>query len=251
MSALRAIAGRVAWQSFGQPGGWVLLAGFHLLAGVLWLGLVDGYVAGSSGTDVGAYGSDGLRVHDHLLAPWLGHLSVLMLLLGPAVAMRTLADEIRQHTLPLLLSAPVSAGTIVAGTFLGAWSALLAALASTAWAPLWVAAHAPVDPGPLLTAYAAVAAVAAVATALGVAASALTPHPAVAAVLATATGIALWTVGLIDPDPDGLVARLALSGRVDALRTGLVRPGDLAWLLTAVVASLTVAHARVDTWRRA
>ncbi|TAD83720.1 MAG: gliding motility-associated ABC transporter permease subunit GldF [Bacteroidetes bacterium] len=56
------------------------------------------------------------------LAPWI------LLLLVPAVCMRSFADELKSGTWELLKTKPISIGSIVGGKFLAAWALSVAAL---------------------------------------------------------------------------------------------------------------------------
>lgn len=249
MRGIQTIAAREWADLIRTPTGWWLLAGLHLVSGLFFLILVERYVVGA------AEGAAGLttgpvRVHDHLVAPWLGNTALVLLLLGPAIAMRSLADEVRLHTLPLLLSAPLSAGQIVVGKFLGAWLWSLFALATTLWIPGWLSLHASIDVGALAAGYLALSLVAANVVAIGVACSSFTAQPAVALVLAASITLVLWVLGLTDPDPTSFTSRVALSTHVRDMLLGLVRLSDLTYLLVLPLWCLLAAHERVEAWRR-
>src|SRR5215813_7015184 len=61
----------------------------------------------------------GTRAADPSLVPVV--MSFTMIFFAPLLTMRLFAEERREGTLELLLTAPVSDGSIVLGKFLGAW----------------------------------------------------------------------------------------------------------------------------------
>lgn len=79
--------------------------------------------------------------------------SVLLLLLSPLMTMGLIADERAQHTLPLLLSSPITAFQIVFAKFSAALTVLAFLLASTWVYPCFLYAVGQPDFWPLLTGY--------------------------------------------------------------------------------------------------
>ena len=67
--------------------------------GLSWSLLVENYVVRSQDLIIDPYAAMRMRFVDHLLAPWFGNLTVMLLVVCPAVAMRTFAEEVRSETL--------------------------------------------------------------------------------------------------------------------------------------------------------
>lgn len=65
------------------------------------------------------------------MSPFFSLTPYVMLFLGPAVTMRSLADEVRLGTLEWLLTKPVSRWSIVAGKFLASWLLVVLTLLPT------------------------------------------------------------------------------------------------------------------------
>jgi len=102
---------------FASPIGYLVIAVFLLLNGLfLWIFEGDFNVIDSGFADLSPF---------FLLAPWI------LLLLIPAITMRSFADEKKQGTLELLLTKPISHLHIVLGKYFGAFVLIILALIPT------------------------------------------------------------------------------------------------------------------------
>src|SRR5918912_272449 len=113
------------------------------------------------------------------------NVSFILLFVAPLLTMRLLADEQKQGTLELLLTAPVRDWEVVLGKFLAALALFGTILLCTLYYPLliWRFGGNP-DPGPILTGYLGMLLLAGAMFAIGTLASSLTENQIVAAVLA-------------------------------------------------------------------
>ena len=119
--------------------------------------------------------------------------------------MRLIAEERRNQTMVLLMSAPVSMTEIVLGKFLGLTAFLLVIVALTALMPLSLAGATRLDYGLLAGLVAGLALLAAGFAAVSLYVSCLTAHPVVAAIGAFAALLGMVLAG--DAAGDGLRAR--------------------------------------------
>ena len=110
-----------------QPVAYVVLTVFVLLAGWFFFALlkqfdemVQVYSAMSS-----AQALQHLNLNSRVIAPLLHDMSVVMVILVPALTMRVFAEEKRTGTYELLLTAPIRTGEIVAGKFIAAAAFIL------------------------------------------------------------------------------------------------------------------------------
>jgi ABC-2 type transport system permease protein len=102
---------------FGSPIGYLVIAIFLLLSGLLlWVFEGDYNILNSGFSDMTPF---------FTIAPWI------MLFLIPAVTMRSFSDEKKQGTMELLLTKPLSLWQIVNGKFLGAFLLLIIAIIPT------------------------------------------------------------------------------------------------------------------------
>ncbi|MEY4433174.1 MAG: hypothetical protein RLZZ44_1307 [Bacteroidota bacterium] len=103
---MKSIITREIQSFFGSPIGYLVIAVFLILNGLfLWFFEGDYNILNSGFADLTPF---------FTLAPWI------LIFLIPAVTMRSFSDEIKQGTLELLLTKPLSIWEIVNGKFIGA-----------------------------------------------------------------------------------------------------------------------------------
>jgi ABC-2 type transport system permease protein len=114
---MKSIAFREIKSFFGSPIGYLVIAIFLLLNG-LFLWVFDGEynILQSGFADLTPF---------FTLSPWI------LIFLIPAVTMRSFSDEIKQGTIELLLTKPLSVWQIVNGKFLGAFLLIIFAIIPT------------------------------------------------------------------------------------------------------------------------
>ena len=114
---MKAILLREIKSFFGSPIGYLVIAVFLTISGLyLWVFEGDYNILNSGFADMGPF---------FTIAP------LVFLFLIPAVTMRSFSDEIRQGTLELLVTKPISLWQITMGKFLGAFILILIALIPT------------------------------------------------------------------------------------------------------------------------
>lgn len=171
MTRTLAIAGRELRAFLFAPGGYVIMAMFLLFTGMLLF--VLGPVLGS-GFASGKPAS--LRVL-FSGAVWV------LLLVAPAITMRSVSEELRLGTFESLMTSPVSALQIVLGKFLGALGYLVAALLPTLLYIIAFERYGQPDYGELACGYLGMLLAGCAFLASGVLASTLTPSQVLAYLL--------------------------------------------------------------------
>ena len=102
---------------FGSPIGYLVIAIFLLLNGLfLWVFEGDYNILNSGFADLSPF---------FTISPWI------LIFLIPAVTMRSFSDEIKQGTIELLLTKPISIWEIVGGKFFGAFLLIVIAIIPT------------------------------------------------------------------------------------------------------------------------
>jgi ABC-2 type transport system permease protein len=102
---------------FGSPIGYLVIAIFLLLNGLfLWVFEGEYNILNSGFADLSPF---------FTISPWI------LIFLIPAVTMRSFSDEMKQGTLELLLTKPISIWEIVVGKYLGAFALIIIAIIPT------------------------------------------------------------------------------------------------------------------------
>lgn len=249
MNAALAIARKELRQLFVSPLGWTLLAtSTALLAWIFLLGL-DAFQKASARLEQGP-GAAG--VTDLVVAPFLSSVAVLLVVLAPLVAMRSICEERRQHTLPLLFAGGASNLALALGKFLGVLAFLLALLALAATMPLSLAAGTTLDFGKLFAGLAGLALLSVALAAIGVLCSSFAQYPAGAALAALALGFFLWIVDAVaraEGVTQGLTNYLAMPTHLTAFMRGIVASVDVAYFVLLAVLCLALATRRIARLR--
>lgn len=216
---------------FHSPVAYVFLIIFLVLAAFFPFAVSRFYEAGQA--DMRAFFS---------WLPWL------YLLLIPAAAMRSWAEERRSGTLELLLTLPLTPAEAILGKFLAGWLFLALALALTFPVALTVFFLGSPDPGPIATGYLGGVLLAGAYLAVGSFTSALTRNQVISFILAVVIGLFLILAGFrpvtdllatfASPRVVEAVASIGFIPRFDSLQRGLVDAGDLMYFGSVMAAML-------------
>jgi len=174
---------------------------------------------------------------------------VLSILLTPVLTMRAFAEERRNDTLELLLTAPVAEVWIVLSKFIATLAVMLViyALSGVYAAVLaWVGEP---DWGPIVVGYLALTLLGSLLVAVGVLASSLTENQVIAAVLSMGSFLMLWFADSVAPMLPAALAPLAtnlsLIGHFRPMATGSVFLSDAMYFVTLTLAALWLAARRM------
>ena len=180
-----------------------------------------------------------------VLAPWV------FLFLVPAVTMRLFSDELREGTLPLLLSRPLLLWDIVLGKFCAAVTLCVLTLLPTViyLASLSWLSSSPdaIDWGATITSYLGLLLLAAVYSAIGLFTSSLTSNALVAFLLA-----ALIAVAALLPSLQGveyLVVNLGIAEHYKSIQRGVIDTRDVVYFVAFIALALAAARARLAKLR--
>ncbi len=136
-----------------------------------------------------------------------GTVTVLLLLIGPALTMRLLSEEQRTGSLELLMTAPIRDWEVVLGKFLAAVALFVAMMALTLIYPIMLQLFGGTpDWGPILSGYLGLLLFAASFLAIGLFASALSDNQMVAAVVSFVVLLILWMIGQLGQGVGGNIA---------------------------------------------
>ena len=222
---------------FVSPLATVFLAAFLFLAGLFF------YIG------VANTGEASLRV-------MMGNLSIALMFLLPMLTMRHFAEEERNGTLELLMTAPVPLWAML----FGKWAASVALcgmlLLGTLLFPAILAYYGDPDWGVVATSYLGLALCCMAFVSAGLFASSLTDEPVTAGILGVLVLLPFWLAGAMAEmvEMDWLrhtLRELAILTHVDSFSKGIIDSADIIWFVLITVGFLFLTWRSVESrrWR--
>ncbi len=237
-----------------SPVGWVVAAGYLLLGGYFFFGLINQYAQLLARYEAFAPTlADRVNLNDIVIAGLARNLLVLLLFVLPILTMRGFAEERRQGTDELLLTAPAGPGQIVLGKYLGLLAVATAWIVASGAFVLILLRYGDPERGPIWTAWLGLVLAAAAMVALGLAVSAATDSQVVAGIGSFVLFLMLfvvdWPADSVSPGLGAVLKALSLPARFDGFTRGLVTSGDVVYYLSLAAMGLFTARAIVASQR--
>ncbi len=229
------------------PSTWWMLAPMQFLFAWFYFGRVDDYLqvqAQLTQLD----NAPGATIA--IVSPVCSVLALLLMMLIPLYTMRLIAEERRNRTWVLLLTAPVSAPHIVLGKFIGLMLLIVFIVACCAAMlfTLLLGTHA--DVGLMLANILGVLLLAASYAALGLYFSALNRQPIAAAAGALGVSFALWLIELTASDTRGFLRAISPNSHFQTLNAGMVSSADLIYFVLFIATLLWLTVRQLNDERR-
>ena len=180
------------------------------------------------------------------LAPWI------LLLLIPAITMRSFADEFKAGTYEILQTRPLSKNQIIAGKYFGSLTVVLIALVPTiiyAFSIHVLSSSQGIDTGATIGSYVGLVFLAAVFTAVGICASSFTNNSVVAFIVSL-IGCALLYYGFsaisklpgLSGGSDYYVEMAGIDFHYRSVSRGVIDTRDVIYFLSLIVLFLSVTN---------
>ncbi len=178
---------------FTSPIGYVFMAGFSFLMGVMFCSILNHYVATGMQFEQFRYGK-APSVTDNLIRPIFGNMNVIFLLIVPFITMRLFAEEKKNNTIELLFTAPLKLHEIILGKFLSAFGFIATLLLLTV--PLMVTLNLAVKPDwfVILFSYLGTFCMVAVYVSVGLLCSSVTENQIIAVMLTFSAIFLMWII---------------------------------------------------------
>jgi ABC-2 type transport system permease protein len=249
MRTVATIAAREFHAMFRAPLAWAVLAVTQLVVAFQFLALIERFIQFQPTLKKSPLAPG---VSEMIVSPILEFALYMLLLLAPAVTMRSLSEERRSGTLILLYSAPVNTTQLVLGKFLGAMSLFGALWILIGLMPLTLLWGSTLDPGTYACGLLGLMLIMAAFCSAGLFISSLTAQPAVAAVgtLGLLFGLLIidWASGM--GQDAGVLAYLSMLNHFHRLAVGICDSADIAYFLVFITGNLALAVWKLDGDRR-
>lgn len=221
---------------FVSPLAYVFLTAFLFLAGLFfYLGVT-------------LTGEASLRV-------LIGNLAITQLFVLPMLTMRHFAEERRLGTLEMLLTAPISLGSIVIGKWFASLTLCLLMFLGTLIFPLVLAYYGDPDWGVMLTSYLGLIGVAAAFSAAGLFASSLTDDQVAAGLIGIVMLLPFWLIGraeaLLPEEWADAVRPLSVLVHLDSFNRGVLDSADIFYFVGFTFTFLFLTYRSLESrrWR--
>lgn len=235
---------------FNSPLAWSILAILQFILALLFLLLIDGFIAGVQTEGVGQAVSIGVTdVVVSRLYLWAG---VIMLVVMPILTMRSFAEERMNKTLPLLLSAPISFIQLVLGKYLALLLLILVVVIMVTFMPLSLWVGTALDYGRVATSALGLFLLLSSFAAAGLYISSLTAQPIIAAV--ASFGLLLLLVvfyisGTSSTNASELFIYLSHISHFFSFTDGVLNSVDIIYYVVFIVLFLVLTVLRLDSQR--
>jgi ABC-2 type transport system permease protein len=253
-----AIAGKELAGFFVQPVAYVVMTVFLLLSGFFFFELLSYFqitlqmAAAMQNVQI----LSRLNLNERVIEPLLHNMSIVLVILVPAITMRTFAEEKRTGTYELLLTAPVRTGEIVAGKFIAAAAFVLIMVGLAGIFPIVLAIFGNPEIGVMVSGYIGLALVAVSFVAVGLFTSSLTQNQIVAAISCFGVLLMLFVISWPAETGAGSVAAgllryLAITQHFAQMVTGIIDTKDIVYFLSLILIALFLTQRSVESarWR--
>lgn len=233
---------------FLSPLAWSVLAIVQFMLGYLFLTQVEWYLQNQAKL-LTMLNPPGLT--ELVVSPIFSNAAIILLLVIPLLTMRVIAEEKRNKTLPLLLSAPISMTEIILGKYFGILGFVVINLIFISLLPLSLLNGGNLDLGMIASGFIALFLLLASFTATGIYMSTITSQPTIAAV--STFGLLLmfwiidWAVSINSEQTSQIAQYLSMLKHYQPLINGIFKSSDVIYyflfILTFLVLSIRRLHA--------
>ncbi len=252
MKNIWTIARRDFRSYFMSPVAYLVIAGFTAIMGWMFYMSLAYYHQSSMQYQQMNMGK-GASITDQIIRPVFGNMNVVFLLLVPFITMRLFAEERKNQTIQLLMTAPISMLDIVLGKFLSALFMILAMVGTTLFYPLilWMTGNP--DFGPIFGSYVGTILMASCVLVIGMVYSAMSENQIIAGALSFATGLFFWLVSWAQSTAGGalgdILGYLSLISHYNNFSQGVINTSDLMYYLSFIFFGLFLTHRVLDSYR--
>ena len=243
------IARREFVAMFQAPLAWVILAVIQTILGYLFLTNLDNFFLLQPQL-MQLENTPG--VTDIVVTPLMQVAAIILLMVMPLLTMRSIAEEKRNRSLTLLISAPLGMTEIVLGKFFGLMLFVLVLVSMLMLMPLSLYLGTSPDGGKLLSIYLGMLLLLGSFSAIGLYLSSLTENQTIAAVGSFGILLMLWIIDWLSASVDSgqsLLAYLSLLQHHQSLLEGVFDSSDIAYYLLLITGFLGLTVRQLDRER--
>lgn len=251
------IAGKELQGYFVQPVAYVVLTVFLLLGGWFFFAMLRQFDEMIQIIQMMGQPSQlqQMNLNARVIDPLLHDLSIVLVIVMPALTMRIFAEEKRTGTYELLLTAPIRTGEVVAGKFIAAATFTLIMIAAAWIFPIILLIFGNPEVGVMFAGYLALALLALTFVAVGIFTSSLTQNQIIAAISSFGLLILLYVISWPAEAGGGVIwsilGYLSLPEHFSTMVRGVIDTKDLVFFVSAIILALFLTQRSVESarWR--
>jgi ABC-2 type transport system permease protein len=243
---IRLLALRELRSLFAMPSTWFILAVLQFIFAWFFLARLEAFLEVQPQL---AQLANPPGVTSTVAAPMFNTVALLLMMLVPMLTMRLIAEERRNQTFTLLLSAPLSGLHIVLGKFVGLLIFLVALMSGVVLMLYSLAFGTALDHGLMLSNILGLFLLTASYVALGLYISALTTQPVIAAIGTLAVLVGLWLADISATAEDSPWHSISPLNHFQNFNNGLLDSSDAAFFVIFTAAFLLLAMKRLHNNR--
>ncbi len=234
---------------FTSPIAYIIVACFLLVIGWMFVNLFSFFVQ-ANGQFAQLNMGNKPTLSENVLRPLFGNVNVILLFVAPFITMRLLAEEKKDHTVELLMTAPLRPLSIVLGKFLAGLGLLAVIVGATLVYPLILSLVGKPDWGVVLSCYVGLLLLSATYVAIGLFWSSRTENQVVAAVLTFCTLLFFWLISWAahraGPIWSDVLNHLSLIGHYQNFAMGILDTTDFIYYLSFTGFALFATNLSVE-----
>ncbi|SCX27663.1 ABC-2 type transport system permease protein [Nitrosomonas eutropha] len=222
---------------------WVFLAVMQLVLAWVFLGRLNTFLEIQSQL---AQLANPPGITEVIVAPVFSIASIVLLAVTPVLSMRLFAEERRNHTLVMLISAPVSIPAIVLGKFLALMIFFCLIPLLIVMLSISLLTGGMLDFGLLGSNVIGLILLASCFASLGLYISSLTSYPAIAALGSLGVLLCLWVMDIVTIESESAVRHFSLFRHFENFNIGLIDTFSLTFLLLFAITFLILTIYHLD-----
>jgi ABC-2 type transport system permease protein len=259
LSRIAALVAREIRAQIYSPIAWVVWTLFLFLAGWFFFSMVVQFTVIAE--NAANYAEmmqnreilERVNLNELVISGLFGNFLVLYVFLIPVLTMRSFAEERKQGTDELLLTAPVTSSQLVAGKYLGQIAITGVLVLAAAFYVAVLLRYGDPEKGPIATGLLGLALVVAALTAIGFAVSTVTKSQVVAAVSSFVLFLLLfvvdWPAASAEGIAQGFLKALSLPAHFEGFAKGNIASVDVAYFISLAACGLFAARAAIASQR--
>ncbi|HXG30607.1 MAG TPA: ABC transporter permease [Thermodesulfobacteriota bacterium] len=235
---------------FSSPIAYIVLVVFLVLSGVFFFVYLQSFV-GSQFDPRFQFFKERLNLNEFVIRPYLGTVSVVLLLMIPIITMRLIAEERKNYTAELLFTSPLRVIHIVLGKFLASLILFLVMMALSAIHIVVLIVYGNPDLGPVLSGYLGLLLLGSSFLSIGLFASSLTENQIIASVISFGVLLVFWIIGASSDAETSVLGYLSIINHFDNFTKGMIELKDVVYYLSFIFFGLFLTEVTLDSerWR--